>query len=261
MFILKKLLARIFFPVALVLELFLLGWMLQRCTRFKRLGSGMCLLAFGLLAAMSYPPLPNALLGALEQRHPPLTVSGAALGFPTDTDIVVLGQGLEAGSVRPGLSRVNSTLLARILEGVRLHRLIPGSRILLSIGGRNDAAEENAFVRELAGVAGFDRTAVVLIRNARDTDEELTQARQLARTPAIVLVTSAAHIPRAMRIAERAGFKPCPAPCDYCVGSGRSNDRIRWSPVNLFPNSANLANTERVMYEYLGLAFEAIRRN
>lgn len=261
MFILKKLLARIFFPVALVLELFVLGWMLQRFTRFKGLGRGVCLLAFGLLAAMSYPPLPNTLLSALEQRYPPLKETGAALGFPADTDIVVLGQGLDAGATRPGLSRVNSTLLVRIFEGVRLHRLIPGSRILLSIGGRNDPAEENSFVRELAGIAGLDPAAVVLIRDASDTDEELTQARQLARTPAIVLVTSAAHIPRAMRIAERAGFKPCPAPCDYCIGSGRPNDRARWSPVNLFPSSGNLANMERVIYEYLGLAFEAVRSN
>ena len=57
----------------LVLELALLGFVLRRWTRWKRLGNALMIGAVLLLGVMSTPMLPQALMRGLENRYPPFT--------------------------------------------------------------------------------------------------------------------------------------------------------------------------------------------
>jgi len=67
-------------------------------------------------------------------------------------------------------------------------------------------------------------------------------------------VTSAVHLPRSMLLFTREGMKPIPAPAD------------RWSERGpgfgfggFFPSVDGIANTERAVHEFLGMAWVKLR--
>ena len=64
------------------------------------------------------------------------------------------------------------------------------------------------------------------------------------------LVTSAYHMPRAVRLMQRVGAHPIPAPTGQRVGASPG--------TGLRPTSAGMRNTEIALHEYLGLAALAI---
>ncbi len=76
--------------------------------------------------------------------------------------------------------------------------------------------------------------------------------RPLVGNEPFVLVTSAAHMPRAVRTFHRAGLDPIPYPVDFHILGD-----YRWE--DWLPNTDNLVTLERALKEYLGLAFYAIR--
>lgn len=260
MFFLKKAISRFFFPVPLVLEMLLLGWLIHRYTKMKRLGKGLIAAAGLLFVALAYPWAGNWMVTRLERTYPPLALEKVGTGvLPSQVDILVLGQGLSRVSGNPGPSQVNGSLLARIMEAVRLHRQIPGSRILLSIGGINPPASEDLFIAKMTEVVGVNPAAIVKIPGALDTADEINAARKLARESPIIVVTSASHMPRAMLIAQKAGVKAIAAPCDFQAPDPEKDDSANWTPANLFPSAGCLATSERAFYEYLGLTLERFR--
>ena len=251
MYFLKKLLSRLLFPVPLVLELMLAGWILRRYSRFKRTGLALLWAGPVLLALMGYGFFGSGYLHRLERTYPALGMerAGSPAYPPAGTDIVVLGQGMSDEAGVPMLSRVNPTMLVRLLEGVRVHRQIEDSRIMVSIGGRNPREDEERFVRELAGVTGLLPEDFVLMSGARDTAEEARNAKALVRGTRIVLVSSASHLPRAVRLFRRQGLDPIPAPCDFGTLSSNASD---WTPADLLPGVGGLEAMERATYEFLG---------
>ena len=62
-----------------------------------------------------------------------------------------------------------------------------------------------------------------------------------------ILVTSAYHMPRAMRLMQRAGLHPIAAPTGQRVGGPPR----AW--FGLLPTSGGLESTERALHEYFGL--------
>ena len=73
-------------------------------------------------------------------------------------------------------------------------------------------------------------------------------AGRLLGSQPFLLVTSAYHMPRAMRQMRRAGAAAIPAPGQQLV---RVKTGIEWG--KLIPGSAGLGKTERAFHEYLGL--------
>lgn len=245
----------------MVLELLLLGWVLRRFTRFKRTGRWLGWCAIGLLVVTSFGIVGGRGIKALESQHAPFAANGVAPAVPPGTDVVVLGQGILITSNRPPSSWIGGSQAARVAEGVRIHRLLPESRLLLCIGGQNDTAEEDRFVASVASLFGIEPTGVLPLRGARDTRGEMMEAGRVARHPRIVLVTSAAHMPRAMLAARHVGLDPIPAPCDFLTrGQPREEgERANWSPSEIFPDARAISLTEGVVYEWLGLALERMR--
>jgi uncharacterized SAM-binding protein YcdF (DUF218 family) len=64
-----------------------------------------------------------------------------------------------------------------------------------------------------------------------------------------LMVTSAYHMPRAMRLMERKGAHPIPAPTGQ-----RVNESARAGWRSLLPTADGLRKTDRALHEYLGFA-------
>lgn len=249
MFILKKIVSRFLFPLPLSLEILVVGLYLLWFTRKQR--AGKTLVSFGtlLLAGLSYFFTANMLLHPLERRFPPFIVaSHAGVSTPAPHLIVVLGGGANNDPGVPITSRLSSDLMVRLAEGLRLHRDLPGSKLILS--GDAEMAERMSQVVQALGVGPQD---ILLAAGSRDTEEESRRIAPLVGQSPFILVTSAAHMRRAMGLFRKLGMAPLAAPTDYRA------PQQALEPDDLFPNAYELFKSQTAVYEYLGLAWAELR--
>jgi uncharacterized SAM-binding protein YcdF (DUF218 family) len=231
------------------MELLLLGLCLLWFTRRQRTGKIVVTLGFLWLVAVSNTFVAERLASALESRYPAYVVSASAPSANAGPSyIAVLGGWANDDPNLPISSHISPGLLARLVEGIRLHREIPGSKLVLS--GYSGSAENMA---ALARALGVDTQDILTTPEPRDTEEEAHRISALAGPAPLVLVTSAAHMPRAMALFHKVGAHPHPAPTDYMVFEHKR------TPDEYFPGAEHLGITETAFYEYLGLAWAKLR--
>jgi len=257
MFFFKKLVSRFLFPLPLCLECLVLGSVLLLFTQKKKLGKIFLGLGITLVAVFGYPLAPDLMLKPLEQYYPPV-VFKANTPSPTasSTYIGVLGQGSYLDSSIPANLRMNQDFVTRILEGVRLHRHLANSRLIISVAGEamNDQ-EKLKLMSEFMRIMKVDETKVDIFTMARDTEDEVIAFKSKAGTNQCYMVSTSSHLPRAMILARRHELRAIPSPASYMV----TPPEDAFSPAMLFPHAGNFLNAERAIYEYLGLAWEKIR--
>lgn len=243
MFALKKFVGALASPLLVATVGLLAALVLRRLGRVqaaRRLTIVACVVAY----VGSITPAGDLLLCALEQQYAPLDETS----LPDVRYVVVLGSGY---SPRPGYSTVSALdadALARIVEGVRLARKLPLARLVV-LGGAEEPAEASALgYVDLARQLGVADESLQAIVAPLDTASEATQiARLIGREP-FVLVTSAYHMPRAMRLFQAAGAQPTPAPTGH-----RVDQRRGWGWRAWLPSGGALHKTEYALHEYLGL--------
>ena len=196
------------------------------------------------LAAIA--PVSNALLTPLEDRYPPLA---DIRKLPPVRYIVVLGSSYTPYDGIPITAALGGEALPRIAEGVRLMRQMPGAKLIVSGGPAKNWPPSALGYAEFAGEFGVDAGSIVKLDRSRDTAEEATSVAALVGDSPFILVTSAYHMPRAMRLMQAAGAHPIPAPTGQLVSRQSGFDARR-----LLPQSASIGKTERALHEYIGLA-------
>ena len=238
MFILKKLVSRFFFPLSLVIELLLLGVLLKKRRR------PVILAGVAILYLFSFSPFGCLMMRPLESQYAPISM--ATLHKEVRL-IVVLGSGSREKKTLTPEDRLGGATLKRLLEGVRLSRMLPNARLVLSGGDYQGISPDAVMMQEVALDQGVARERILLEADSWDTREQAKFLRDHLGQETFYLVTSAGHMPRAMRMFRRSGMHPIAAPTDF---------HAIWAPfqlTDLFPQAGALANTERAFYEYLGL--------
>jgi uncharacterized SAM-binding protein YcdF (DUF218 family) len=253
MFLFKKIVGPFFFPLSLCLEIFLIGLLLLWFTKKKKAGKIFVSGGVILLILCTYGPVPRLLLKPLESRYPPLL---SVKDLPEIRWIVVLGGGHTADPQMPANSQLYHTSLARLVEGIRLHLSLPGSKLILSGGALYDPVPESKVMADVALALRVQRQNLILESLSKDTEEEAILIQKMVGKDAFVLVTSASHMPRAMGLFRKLGMHPIPAPTDYGIKESPGEEI---SPGMFFPGSTDLQNAEAAVYEYLGLAWAKLR--
>ncbi len=248
MFFLKKIVSRFLFPLPLSLEFLILGLFLLWFTRRQRAGKALVTCGVVLLLAFSNVVAGNFLVRPLEHRYPALDVTHIPVSASPISFIAVLGGWAENDPDVPVTSHISRELMVRLIEGVRLHRELPASKLILS--GNSDSARSMAKLAEALGVSTQD---LLPLSEPRDTEEESQQIAPIVGNRPFILVTSASHMPRAMGLFRKRGLQPIAAPTDYLA------PRHRFEPDDLFPDGYKLVKSQTAFYEYLGLAWETIR--
>ena len=252
MFLFKKLVAPFLMPVPFCLALLLLGLSLLWLNRRQGAGKRLATLGTLLLLVLGYGAVSGRLLATLERRHAPLADVSAAAGRVRW--VVVLGGGSAADESLPAGMRLSEASLARLVEGVRLQRQLPGGRLLLSGGSVFGSAADAETMRVLAVELGVDPAALDLDSLSPDTETQAEVVRARLGAEEFYLVTSASHMPRALALIRKAGTNPIPAPTHFLTQTGRD-----LSPGDFFPSSGGLRRAETAAYEYLGLAWAKVR--
>lgn len=199
--------------LGLGLALTVLAAVLGRRGLARRLGAA----TLALLAVLGAVPLGDLLLAPLEGRHP------AQPDLPAIAGIVVLGGAEDlAGTAWRGQVQLHAAA-ERYLEAAALARRHPQARVIFTGGGRGLRAgpgraltEADVAARVFADL-GLDRAEYE--RGARNTLENARASLALAAPrpgEVWVLVTSAAHMPRALRAFAQAGWPDIrPWPVDF----------------------------------------------
>ena len=276
-FFLKKFISQFLMPMPLVFELFLIGWLLKRLSRFKRIGRSLMGCSIVLFLLFGYGVGAERYLYRLERSYPSVELGAAGFEPLRGAAIVVLGQGLAEDSDLEVRYQTGSSFQMRLQEGMRLYRKIPDSRMIISLAGGADTKKKERFLDEYALEHDLKRAGLQLITSARDTSDEARLAINLLRTNRLVVVTSAAHLPRAVKIFSkeltrrklphtvipagvlpRVGHPPqsdcqlVPAPCDYLyVARPDPRFKLWWWALPL-PSADGFSMTQHAFYEWLG---------
>jgi uncharacterized SAM-binding protein YcdF (DUF218 family) len=107
---------------------------------------------------------------------------------------------------------------------------------------------------DIALILGIEEKDIVLEETAQDTRAEALQIKKLVKNDDFILVTTAAHMPRAMALFKKVDLNPIPAPIDYSIRQSPTT-----SPMSFFPHSGRIAQAENLWHEYLGLAWAKLR--
>ena len=259
MFILKKFIGQLFFPVPLCLEILIAGLLLLLFTRKQKAGKIIISVGVILLTFLSYPALSNTFLRRLECQYPPFIptvtsdfVPGEAV--PQIRWIVVLGGGHISDPKIPITSQLAGASLVRLTEGIRLHNLMPGSKLVLSEGKVFDSVSGAETMAEVAKALGVKQEDLILESESKDTVDEARIIKSIVGNDKFILVTSASHMPRSMGMFKKLGMQPIPAPSGYIM-----KEKQGISPGDFFPSSDELRKAEGVIYEYLGLLLAKLR--
>ena len=205
-----------------------------------------------LLVALSSPLIATPLIGLLESRYsPPQLTSSDRFDA-----IVVLGGGVEEkGSLRP-TTEPSSYSRNRTTCGVDLYQQGYASTLVLTGGDARifgTGPQEAVQMKRWAVRLGVPESATKIDTEARNTYENATGTKRLIGPASILLVSSASHLPRAVPVFTKQGFRVTPAPCDYV---SQNLPRENWDDIDLFdvlPIDIALQHTREAVAEVAGM--------
>jgi uncharacterized SAM-binding protein YcdF (DUF218 family) len=251
---LSKVLPLMVLPVGLTIELVLLGAFLA--WRGRRKPALFVLLgASALLWVASMPLVGDALLGRLERAYPAVSLEQV----PARRCIVLLG-----GAAQPALSPRMDIDLGESVDRVRIAAMVyqagKGELIIASGGGLawpwSDESEAGVML-SLLREWSVPRAAVIPEAGARNTHENALYAREILEILQCgppLLVTSAAHMPRAVAVFNKQGIEVVPVTADV---------RVYHRPVlqlrDFLPDANALQRSSDALRERLGLLIYRLR--
>ncbi|WP_330114948.1 YdcF family protein [Pseudomonas sp. JS3066] len=208
-------------PPGGLLLLLLFAWWLRR--RMPRLSLACFVTGFGGLWLMSLPIMVEWSAKVLEREAPLAESDWAQLSGKVDA-IVVLGGGRERDDPAWGADQPAPMALERLRYAARLARA-SGLPLLTSGGLHYGEPPSEAWIMAETLRRDFGLEVRWQEGESRTTWENATYSAKLLRADGIsrvLLVTQAAHMPRARWCFERAGFEVVAAPVGYLgVPNGR----------------------------------------
>lgn len=206
-------------------------------------------LSFSFFLVISTPFVPNRLLGSLEGRYTPIIAeefSETRKMLPYH--IVVLGGGHGYDNRLPANSLLSLQALARLTEGVRLYQAFPNSKLVLSGYSASGRVPQAEMLKRTALLLGVDSDRIITQSEpGNTTDEAKVYSEKFGDTVLVILVTSAAHMPRAVGAFSRFGIETIPSPTNYRIKKERKMKWIGW------PSTSNISKLQSALYEYAAI--------
>ena len=194
-------------------------------------------------------------LSDLERQYPPFALQNISAEVRQQIQfVVVLGSSHTTDPGIPETGQIGGSSLYRLVEGISIHRQLPQTKLVIS-GGINQDPRPNALVvSRVAELIGVDTAAMIIEDRPQDTFEEAKLLQPLLTDTPFILVTSAAHMVRAMKLFQDSGMKPIAAPTDFML---KNNQQL--TPGDILPSCGNLGISKRVIYEWMGTLWGLVK--
>lgn len=256
---LSKLLPLFLYPLGLACVLLVVALvMLWRRSRWVPVPVVLALIVL-LLGSNSW--VANSLVQSLEWQHIPVGE------LPTADAIVLLG-GATKSAFPPRPAVDLSEEGDRVLYAAQLYRE-GKAPVVIASGGRIDwrggGVAESSDMADILVTLGVPNAAIVQDSKSLNTYQNAVNVRQIMQERGIrrvLLVTSAMHMPRSLRIFQRQGIEAIPAPTDFLITQqelNEPNSSPQATVLNLVPDADQLQNTTRALKEYIGTVIYRLR--
>lgn len=247
-FFLKKLISVFLMPLPLCLGVIFIGLIFLWFTKKDKIGKILVTIGAILLFFMSTGIMTIMIVGPLDQLYPVYTlVENRPVKF-----VVVLSGGARYKDGIPLNTNSDHATLSRLMEGVRVYKCNPGSKIILT--GRSISQRIPFSVVEaclLVGL-GIPKEDIILDTESLDTAEEALNVKKITGNEPFVLVTSSLHMTRALKLFQKQGMGPILAPTDFVIVPSYL------SVSDFIPNTGSLRSIDKTFHEYLGIFWAKI---
>lgn len=173
-------------------------------------------LATALFVMFSFDPITEILLNNYENRYPAFEAKNLKGNSGIKYVVVLAGGYVPNPPLHPLTSELTKFTLVRLIEGIRIYKDMPGSKLVFTGKGWAKQTEAEA-MKELAVKLGVPEMDIILEKESTNTYAHTLNLKTLLKDETFILVTSALHMPRAMGVFEKAGFKPIPAPTGHIL--------------------------------------------
>jgi len=253
MFWLTHLLANLLKPLTVVCLLLLAGVVALCLPARRRLGLCLVGAATAILLLVALSPFAGRAIMRAERSFARFDIQS----LPVETSsrirhVVVLGSGHTSDPALPLTSQLGGAALSRITEAVVILRQLPEARLIVMGGRIYDPLPHAEVMRSMALALGVGSDRIIADPGPMSTSEEATAVRGFVAANPFVLVTSAGHMPRAVRMFRDAGMRPIPAP------TGHATAPVGFSLDSLFPSASRIGQAETIEYELLGYTWQKI---
>jgi uncharacterized SAM-binding protein YcdF (DUF218 family) len=249
-FVLKKLISAVVQPIGISFILVVSGLIVWKLKRWSRVAALLIVAGSGLLLILSFPITSYLLLYGLEAQagsyQDPAFLKSNGVQY-----IVVLGGVGGTDELTPA-DRTGDSIY-RVLEGVRLWHGIPGSRLVLSGMGYPCSGNSPESMKAFPVYLGVTADALTIYANAWDTEDEAEFVSRLLGDSSFALVSSAYHIPRAMKQFRNRGLNAIASPCGFKAKNPPQLYR------SFLPEGSALLGSELAIHEYLGQVWISVR--
>jgi len=245
LFLVKKWIGGLLMPLPLFLMVFFVALVLLFFTQKQKIAKVLLLLSFTFIFLVSLMPISERLTHRIERKHLPILQKNVAQNFDY---ILLLGSGGIADASLPVNSQLSSIANSRFLEALRLFQANPNAILVVSGAGFGDVKTHAQIMQELAIIMGIPKRQIIRLENNLDTHDEALQMSKLIRGKKSALVTSAAHMDRALKLFYMHGTAPTAAPTNF-LAKNRNGDTPTYYYI---PNAYQLYKSKTVWHEYLG---------
>lgn len=244
-FFLKKFITFFIEPLGLVLLLFAIGIYFLFVSK-KSFAKLFLSISFLFLLLFSYEPFSNTLVETLENQH-------QKYDYKHNIKYIhVLGSGHNTDNSQPLSSNIGSVGAKRVLEGVIIHKNSTGSKLIFT-GYEGDTNISNAQMNaNLAIALGVKKEDIIIGTEPKDTLEEALFTKSILGGKAFVLVTSATHMPRSMKLFKSLGLNPIAAPTAFY--------KKEFSGYLREPEIDSLEYSKMAIHEYIGIFWSMLKK-
>lgn len=199
-----------------------------------------------MLCSMTFPSV--LLIKNLEDKYP-VVFLGSEEWRKTDAIVVLACYHFEDDEL-PFVSRWPNCSLQRNLHAALMYKAhslpIYLAAGVLGINNKVSLAQHNQLFLESLGV---DNSDIFITPKGFNTETEAQALSPFLQGKTISLVTSASHLPRAVKYFEDLGIKVLPIPVEHL-------SRRKVKPMIDLPSASSLYRSERAIHEYLGLVYQ-----
>jgi uncharacterized SAM-binding protein YcdF (DUF218 family) len=245
----REFLSLIIMPVPVSFLLFLAAFILYKLKRKRTARVLIWILGLWILIITTLP-VPKWLAKSLEdQYHQVSETLLTELSGPCN--IIVLGNSHSDDKNLSPNNQLSTIALGRLIEGIRIQRLVPESKLVLSgYGGRSELPQALVLYRT-AIMLGIDSASMAMLPLPVNTWMEAKEyVKKFGNQGNLILVTNSIDMPRAVMLFKKAGVNPIPAPTNFVYKQGTHKYPLRW-----IPTAGNIKNMELAIHEYAGFVW------
>jgi uncharacterized SAM-binding protein YcdF (DUF218 family) len=244
---LSKILPIFVMPLTIGLILGFVALVLMRRSNHK--SAAVCIvLAIAVVWFSATPLVAEQFYRNLEARYPPIPVTKV----PQAGCIILLG-GVVAPPVPPRVDADYTEAVDRLFKATELYRAGKARWLIVSAGNQPWSASpwaEADLLRDQLMAWGVPKESIFLEGSSRNTRENAVYSKNAIDSIGCgtsLLVTSAAHMPRALAAFKSVGADVFPVSADV-----RITERAVPGMMEFFPNAAALAMTSEAIREWIG---------